>query len=133
MANFNFCESGSLRLFLHVVILPFEYEIHPFSSVLMLLFSCPADFASSALLLLTLSCRPSMEVPVPGVTLSAETCAQCSLLFKDLLLNITENINVSTTEQLRMRKEQKHFPSPALFDVLFIFPVTEQRMLWHPR
>ncbi|XP_044211046.1 interleukin-12 subunit alpha [Thunnus albacares] len=45
----------------------------------------------SCVLLLTLNWRTSTGVPVP--TLSAENCAQCSMLFKSLLLNITELLN----------------------------------------
>eukprot|EP00064_Thunnus_orientalis_P004573 superscaffoldBa00000417_g4585 len=48
------------------------------------------DFVS-CVLLLTLNWRTSTGVPVP--TLSAENCAQCSMLFKSLLLNITELLN----------------------------------------
>ncbi|XP_070685481.1 interleukin-12 subunit alpha [Pempheris klunzingeri] len=48
------------------------------------------------LLLLTFSCRTSTGLPVPERTLDAENCARCSLLFKSLLLNITELLkNVS--------------------------------------
>uniref|UniRef100_A0A3Q3M893 Interleukin-12 subunit alpha n=1 Tax=Mastacembelus armatus TaxID=205130 RepID=A0A3Q3M893_9TELE len=45
-------------------------------------------YLSSCVLLLTLSWRTSTGVPVPA--LSAEKCASCSLLFKHLLLQITE-------------------------------------------
>ncbi|XP_070825770.1 interleukin-12 subunit alpha [Chaetodon trifascialis] len=48
------------------------------------------DFAS-CVLLLTLSWRTSTAVPLR--TLSAEQCEHCSLLFKSLLLNVTELLN----------------------------------------
>ncbi|XP_039987504.1 interleukin-12 subunit alpha [Xiphias gladius] len=48
-------------------------------------------FASCALLLLTLSGRTSTGLPVTA--LGAERCARCSLLFRSLLLNITELLN----------------------------------------
>ncbi|KAM7413003.1 hypothetical protein PAMA_020404 [Pampus argenteus] len=48
-------------------------------------------FTSCALLLLTLNWRTSTGHPVR--TLSVENCAQCSMLFKNLLLNITELLN----------------------------------------
>ncbi|CAK6963479.1 interleukin-12 subunit alpha-like [Scomber scombrus] len=48
-------------------------------------------YFASCVLLLTLSWRTSTGLPVR--TLDAENCAQCSVLFKSLLLNITELLN----------------------------------------
>ncbi|XP_031716814.1 interleukin-12 subunit alpha, partial [Anarrhichthys ocellatus] len=50
-------------------------------------FSCHAGFAS-CVLLLTLSCRTSTGLPVRR--LSTENCGDCPLLFKNLLVKITE-------------------------------------------
>ncbi|XP_053176210.1 interleukin-12 subunit alpha-like [Scomber japonicus] len=51
----------------------------------------PQENFASCVLLLTLSWRTSTGLPVR--TLNAENCAQCSMLFKSLLLNITELLN----------------------------------------
>ncbi|XP_076591351.1 interleukin-12 subunit alpha [Chaetodon auriga] len=48
-------------------------------------------YFASCVLLLTLSWRTSTAAPVS--TLSAERCEHCSLLFKSLLLNVTELLN----------------------------------------